>query len=168
MPEAFQTTFANSKTSFDNKLTQFTAAEQANTNGAQTKIDALNNIHTDLMEMALDGQEIFKNDEATKKQFIFEQVLKLYAGNGAQGYKGKVITSEITGAPIKDAKITVLGTVHSTLTNAAGLYQMQNVAHANNQTITAEHPNFQTKTIPGNSVAIGVMSTLDFTLTPNA
>jgi hypothetical protein len=30
MPAAFQTTFSASKTAFDNKLTQFTAAEQAN------------------------------------------------------------------------------------------------------------------------------------------
>ena len=166
MPPAFQTTFSNSKTAFDDKLTEFTAAEQTAHTGGQTKIKAINDVHTTLLEMCLDGQEIFNHDQAIKDQFVYETVLALYSGTGAQGYKG-TITDSVTGLAIKDANITVERTVHSDTSDAAGKYKMSNVAHADNQTIIAEHPDYQTQRIPGNSVAVGVMTTLDIVLTPN-
>ena len=166
MPPAFQATFAGSKTAFDEKLSQFKTAEQTNTTGADTKVSALNANHIATMEMALDGQEILKDNEGLVKQFIYEQVLKLYAGTGNQGYKGNV-TNAATNEKIKSAKISVQGTPHTTDTDALGNYAMRNVAHATDQTIIAECEGYQTATIPGNSVAIGVMTTLDIKLTPN-
>ena len=166
MPAAFQATFSGTKNAFGLKLTDFIAAEEANTTGAQTRIDALNAVHTSLIEMDLDGQEIFADNEAVKKQFVYEQVLSLFAGNGPQGYKG-TITSSVSGLPISRATITIERTTHSTTSDADGNYKMQNVAHADNQTIKVECDGFITKTITGNSVAIGVMTTLDITLDPN-
>lgn len=166
MPPTFPTTFSDSKDAFDSKLAEFITAEQTNSTGGEAKIIALNNVYTDLIEMGLDGQELFATNDSIKKQFTFDQVQKLYAGNGDQGYKG-IITNAANSAPIKNAKVSVQGTPHSTLTDAAGNYAMRNVAHADNQTIIVECDGFKTATIPGNKVDIGIMTTLNITLAPN-
>ena len=151
---------------FDTKLAAFIAAEQAMTNGTGARVTALNNLHDLTMECCLDGQEILNHENEAKKQFIYDQVLALYDGKSAQGYKGN-ITNELTGLVIENVAISIERTVHATTSNAQGDYKMANVAHAENQTLIFQHPDYVTKTITGNSVEIGVMTTLNIQLTPN-
>ena len=166
MPPAFQATFADAKIAFDEKLQEFKTAEQTNTEGAETLVVALNTMHSDAIEMALDGQEIFKKEEGIVKQFIYDQVAKLYAGNGNQGYQG-IITDKISGLPIKGAITSVEGTSHKNTSNAAGNFAMKNVAHATDQTLNTTADGYQPSAIPGNSVTIGKMTTVNIQLTPN-
>lgn len=166
MPSAFQATFSTAKTATGDALTAFLAAESNSVTGAQTKVDALNAVHSDLMSMFLDGQEIFADNVALKKQFTFEQVLALVSGTGPQGFKG-TITNTLDNSPIENALVTVQGTSHSTNSDAAGNYAMRNIAHNDNYKLTITHPDFVTQTIPDQSVAVGVMTTLDIQLRPN-
>ena len=166
MPPVFQDTFSDAKTAFDLKLLEFKTAEQTNSEGAETLVVALNTLHTDAMEMALDGQEVFRKDDGIVKQFIHEQVSKLYTGNGNQGYKG-IITDSISGLPIRSAITSVEGTPHKNTSDALGNYAMKNVAHATDQTLNTSAEGYQLSVIPGNSVTIGKMTTLNIQLTPN-
>ncbi len=67
MPLTFQVEFDALKTDFN----KFIQAEEESRVGQDTKINANNAIFADLMSMLLDGQEIFKKEEALLKQFVF-------------------------------------------------------------------------------------------------
>ena len=164
MPPVFQDSFKAGKDFFDKALTRFQEAESDSVTGTQDKTDAMNGVFGELMSMMLDGQEIYKTgDEATKKQFIFEQVLKLVSGTGAQGFKGMVRDS-VTGLAVDKVVVTVLMTKHSTMSDKAGVFGMRNVAHGDAYTVTFQRPGYATASFEKEKVAVGVMTTLDVAL----
>ncbi len=166
MPAGFGPVFLSGKDTYDGALTDFQSAESVSLSGTQTKTDAMNAVFSDLMSMFLDGQEIYKTgDDAMRKQFVFEQVLKLVSGNAAQGFKG-LVTSSVSGLAIDKVVVTVLMTKHSTIGDKTGAYGMRNVAQGVDYTVTFQCPGFSTGIFANEKVVLGTMTTINVQLVP--
>ncbi len=165
MPPTFAATFTAGKTTIDTAYDNFFNASQGSEVDTQTKITANNDIHAKMMSMFLDGQEIFKTNEAVKKLFTFEQVLLTLSGPGVAGIRG-LIKSSLTGLPINaTAHISIFGTEHETDSDENSRYKIEGVA-AGIYTIVITCPGFQELQIPNIEIETGTMKTLNITLTP--
>jgi hypothetical protein len=167
MPPAFPATLTTAKGEYDTLFNDFFTAGQTDEIETQTKITANNNIHAALMSMFLDGQEIFKANEAVKKLFTFDQVLLTVAGPGIAGIRG-LITDSATGLKLPNgvfATISIFGTEHTTQSNGDSRYEISPVA-AGTYTIVIECPGYQTLQIPNIEIQTGTLKTLNITLTP--
>jgi hypothetical protein len=162
MPATFQATFATAKTAFETLHTQFLSEEGGNPTETQTKITANNDIHTKLMSMLLDGQEIFRNNEALQKQFIFSELLYLASGAGTAGIKG-YITATATTFPIEGVLVSIAGTKKSTLTDSEGRYEILQVAAAT-YTIKYEKTGYTPIIVENHEVKVGTTSTVSKTM----
>jgi hypothetical protein len=163
MPSIFATEFKDLKTEFFKQHQLFLDAEENSSIGQDKKITANNNIFANLMSMLLDGQEIFKSDEALVKQFIFTELLYLASGSGTAGIKGHFYNS-ITELPISTGKVSILGTTKSTIVDdLKGAYEINQVA-AGIYNITAESEGYESQTVTGYEIKTGTVSTLNFKL----
>lgn len=160
MPATFPATFATQSSTFNTLHIKFLDSEEIATIQAQQKIQANNNIYAALISMFLDGQEIFRQDEATQKQFIFTEVLQKISGAGTAGIKGYITDSQ-NEDPISDANIQILN--KSTLTDADGHYQILQLP-AGIHTLKIEVAGYQPKTQTV-TISIGTISTINITLT---
>jgi len=161
MPLTFQGDFNTLKTDFDDLYLDFKNAEQIAFTQTETKINANNGIFEKLMDMFLDGQQIFKKTPATQKQFIFESVLELVSSPGSSGLKGTV-TKQVDAMPIEGAKLTLVELVKAVQTDASGKYDFGNFA-AGTYTLRVEAAGFVTieeKVV----IETGVVSTKDFVM----
>ena len=84
-------------------------------------IKALNDIYQRFMAMMLDGQEIFRNDEVVRKQFVFTDVLSRVSGPSQAGLRG-VIKDGNTNQPIADARIALFKTDYFAISGYEGNY----------------------------------------------
>lgn len=164
MPLTFQADFDAAKSDFEKRHQEFLQAEEEATVGADNKVTANNRLHTDLMVMLLDGQEIFKNEEPLYKQFVFADLLYLASGAGTAGVKGQ-ITDAVTKASLENIKVTVQPSGKTTVSGIKGRYEINQLA-AGIYTIIFEGEGYETKTITNWEVKVGTISTLDVELTP--
>lgn len=77
--------------------------------------------------MLLDSQEIFKTDDAVRKQFVLTDLLYLVRGAGVAGIKGSIFKQGST-ALIPNAEIRIEGTSKSTQNDEDGKYSIIPVA----------------------------------------
>lgn len=77
MPAGFQLIFDTSKSEFNTAFSGFLTKTELAVVATQTKITANNLVYDKLINMMDDGKEIFKDDEAVRKQFVFDEVLAL-------------------------------------------------------------------------------------------
>jgi hypothetical protein len=161
MPAAFIATFNNTKTDFETKHQEFLDSEETAVIQSDIKVKTNNDIHTKLMAMFLDGQELFKTDTATVKQFIFEQVLNLASGTGTAGFRG-IVTDKETSFPIEGVSISIKGTEKATLSDADGKFIITQVA-AGSYIIDASKEAYEVTQI-NQVVKTGTISTLNFTM----
>lgn len=164
MPLSFQTDFNTAKTNFETQHQNFLQAEEDSRVGQDTKINANNTIHADLMSMLLDGQEIFKNNEPIYKQFVFAELLYLASGVGTAGVKGQ-ITNEANEASLENITVSISGTTKTTVSIEKGFYEINQVA-AGKYNITFEGEGFETLIIKDWIVKVGTVSTLDVKMKP--
>jgi hypothetical protein len=164
MPEKFITTFEKDKKAFDKLHLDFLKSESTAHLGTDDKIKANNKVHTDLMSMFFDGQEIFRKDETLKKEFTFEQVLLLITGGGVAGVKGYV-TIDGTVKPIEKATITISKIDKEATTDIDGKYEILQVA-ADTYTIKISASGYDTKTIVDFEIKTGTVSNLNVALKP--
>ena len=162
MPTTFQATFTTAKTAFETLHTQFLSEEGGNPTETQTKITANNDIHSKLMSMLLDGQEIFKTNEALQKQFIFTELLYLASGAGTAGIKG-YITDTTTTFPIEGVLVSIAATKKSTLTDSEGRYEVLQVA-AGIYTVKYEKVGYAPIIVENHEVKVGTTSTISKTM----
>ena len=76
--------------------------------------------------MLKDGQQIFKDNAATKKQFTFSYLVSMYQGEGSASLKGYVMNDlrlPIEGVTVRSADQKYGGT-----TNAKGYYRISRIA----------------------------------------
>jgi len=161
MPLTFQNDFNTLKTDYDALYLDFKNAEQIAFTLTENKINANNAIYDKLIEMFLDGQQIYKKEPATMKQFVFESVLELVSSPGSSGLKGTV-TKQVDGTPIEGAKLTLVELVKAVETDALGKYDFGNFA-AGTYTLRIEAAGFVTieeKVV----IETGVVSTKDFAM----
>lgn len=166
MPAAFSATFTALKTDFNTKLTTFLDSEEIAKQGTQAKVSANNNIYSFLIDMMLDGQEIFKTDEAIRSQFIFSDVLYLVSGAGSAGFKG-IVTSTDGITPVKGAIISIIGKTNTATSDTDGKYNYSPIASGTyNLTITAT--GYADLLVTDHKVLVGTISTLNIKLTPSS
>ncbi len=166
MPAAFAGDFEDARDDFDDKLTEFLEASQSSEVSTQTKITANNDIHAKLMNMFLDGQEIYKTDEAVKKLFTFEQVLLTVAGPGNQGYKGNI--TQTNNANVTGGTVEFSGLTNKTVQiDVNGHYNCPQLSAGPGYTITVTVPACEVKVIENVEVETGVMKTLNIQVTSN-
>jgi len=163
MPEIFSDNFKNLKTDFEilhNDYINATANEPTQT---LAKIEANNAIYDNVINMFLDGQEIFKNEPVTKQLFTFDHLINLISGTGTAGIKG-YITSALNSAPITNCSIKLIQTDKFTMTDKDGYYQFLQLESTEYE-IQVSAPEYQTQTIK-QQVKPGTISTLSVVLQP--
>ena len=90
------------------------------------KTDANNAIYANVMAMLKDGQQIFKDDAATKKQFTFSYLVSMFQGEGSASLKGYIVNN--LNLPIEGATVLSADGKYAATTNAKGYYRISRVA----------------------------------------
>lgn len=162
-PAGFAAQFATARNNFNTKYQAYIDAGQNDEVETQDKTEANNVIHAAVMSMFLDGQMIFKNNEAKKKLFTFEQVLLNVAGPGSTGFKGTAKES-VTNVLLPNVLVKVIGTDVEILTDAEGKFSKILAAGTYTFIITCE--GFQDLQITDFEIVTGAMKTLNITLVP--
>ena len=165
MPPTFPTTYSTAATAYAAKMQEFLDAEEIAQLDTQNKIIANNTIYDTLINMFKDGQEIFENDTAIRRQFTFTEVLYLISGAGTSGLRG-IITHELTQLPIPDVTITVVENGKTTITNQEGKYRLAPLA-SGMYTLLIEATGYHPITVNNQEVIVGTISTHNFTLSPS-
>ncbi len=163
MPATFAASFHEAKVAFNTQHQLFLDSEETARQGTQAKLTANNYIHKELMVMMLDGQEIFKDDEATKKQFIYNEVLSLVSGVGQAGLRGLVSTVS-NNTPIANAIIGIPSIGKETLSADDGRYTLVPV-NSGTYTIEVTAEGYEPLTIENKTVSVGTVSALNIQLT---
>lgn len=164
MPLAFQAKFELARQEFEALNVPFFDEEGNSPVGTQAKITANNGIHASLMKMLLDGQDIFKDDEAMKKKFVFQDILSLVSGSSASGVKGYLIDSA-TDFPIAGVKVSIKGTTKSATSDNEGRYEILQLA-AGIYTLTYEKAGYETLIVKDHEVKTGVTGMMNQFMTP--
>lgn len=159
MPTTFAAVFEAESNKFNELLTNYQQASEKIKLDTNKKITANNNLYDRVSEICLDGQIIFKQDEAMKAQFVFSSVLSIVSGHGTTGFKG-TITDSITQKPIAGVTVASTGFDKTAITDADGFYEILQVA-AGNYTITFTAADFSTHTISDYNVNSGVTHNLN-------
>ncbi len=167
MPADFQESFNSLTKDFKAKLADYEQSKEAISEGTQTRVKALNEIHRTFMEMMLDGQAIFEDDDAIRKQFIFTEILGKVSGPGLAGIRG-VVTEVLKNTLITNATITITDNtgkqIAATATDAEGKYLANTPSGVYMVSVAAN--GFIARNIEDFSVDIGTVSKLDVTLSP--
>ena len=164
MPPTFPAEYAIIKSAFQNKHNEFIQAEEQSRIGAETKVNANNQLHTNLMSMLLDGQEIFRNQEAIRKQFIFAELLYLASGAGTAGFKGTV-TPLGSSLGLEGVIVSIKDNGKTATSDADGKYEISQLAAAT-YTIKFNKEGYLETVITDFTVKVGTVSTLNAVLTP--
>ena len=77
MPASFQSTFDTHKATFEAYHQAFLDSQELINQATEAKLKANNQIYATLISMFLDAQEIFRHQEAIRKQFILDHLLQL-------------------------------------------------------------------------------------------
>ena len=165
MPATFAPSYSSAATDFAAKMQQFLNSEEQGVIDTNAKIAANNALHTTLMNMFKDGQEIFKSQEQIKRQFVFDTVLGLITNPGAAGLRGKVISS-LDGSPIIGAIVSVLEIGTSTTTDGDGNYLLKPIPVGRLSISFVAAPQYNDKVIQNINISTGLTSTLDTELDP--
>jgi hypothetical protein len=163
MPVAFENDFKNGKNAFFDKHQQFLDSEETARIATETRQLACNEVYTNCMSMCLDGQEIFKNSDAIRKQFVFDEILFLVSGTGTAGFKGTA-KDAVTGLPLAGVLFTLKGSDKTALSDADGKFSIIQLA-ANDWEGVATKPDYQDKPFT-QKVIVGKTSTMNIGLVP--
>lgn len=126
MPADFQTTFKTEGDSCIELSIIFARVNMGKQMATAAKVDANNAIYASVMEMLKDGQQIFKDDASTKKQFTFTYLVSMYQGEGSASLKGYIV-SELN-VPVEGVTIMSADQRYSATTNVKGYYRITRIA----------------------------------------
>ncbi len=167
MPASFPNSFEEKVNEFRRILAAYEQSKEVVMEGTQNRRKALNSIHKDFMVMMLDGQQIFGDNEAVRKQFVFTDVLSRISGAGLAGIRG-AITDTVTNAAIANASITIKdgngNTIGVTTSDAEGKFVNNTPSGTYNVTVVAN--GYITRIVDGFTVDVGTVSKLDIALSP--
>lgn len=132
MPANFEADFNAAMDTFDLKYSEFLQAEIDARVGTDAKITANNDVYKKVMEVCLDGQHIFADDETMKEQFVFDRMSELVQPIGAAGLKGTVTKD---GEPQPGLIVELENGNKSVITDAEGAFDFGNKLASGNDTI---------------------------------
>jgi hypothetical protein len=90
------------------------------------KVEANNGIYASVMEMLKDGQQIFKDNAATRKQFVFSYLVSMYRGEGSASLKGYIVND--LGLPIEGVTVMSADQKYAAATDEKGYYRITRIA----------------------------------------
>lgn len=163
MPATFPTDFDSAYTDFLSKWQQFQDAEEINKQQTQQKVEACNALYDKIIQICKDGQRIYRSDEATREQFVWESVLYLARGAGIAGLRGTVLNLS-TQQPVLNATVLIVETGDTGQPDQDGTYRITGVP-AGNYTVRCTADGYNPIEQPF-AINSGTISTLDFRLTP--
>lgn len=166
MPPTFPTQLSDALADFDTLVTAYESSKESILVATQLKIAALNAINSKFMEVMLDGQEIFKNEETIYKQFVFAEILSRVSGPGLAGLNGKV-TDSATNLPIFEAHIKIFHpdtpeTEYTGTTNEEGEYLVN--CPSGTYTVTVAKAGYNPHTMVDMVVEVGTVSRVNVKL----
>lgn len=132
MPAGFVTDFNAAKDAMQAKFSAFTSAESAASIGTDAKVTANNDVYAKVVEVCLDGQYIFNDDDTMKELFSFEKMSELVKPVGAAGLKGTVTKD---GVPQAGIIVELEEGNKSVITDAEGAFNFGNQLASGTDTI---------------------------------
>jgi hypothetical protein len=123
MPPSFPDEFNAGRNAFEVLYLRFLDGTKQGAQKTDEKLSANNHLHDILMEMMLDGREVFRHEEVMQNQFMFEHLLLNVSGPGIAGFKGLVTSGTKNGPPIEGALLTLSDNSHTCTTDEDGWYQ---------------------------------------------
>ncbi len=128
MPPNFPTEMNAAALSFNTTLPLYESSKESIFVATEAKIKAYNDIHDLITSMMLDGQDIFKNQEAIRTQFVYSNILARISGSGLAGIRG-VVLNITDNQPIENVTVTITldtedeaATFYTVDTDAEGKY----------------------------------------------
>lgn len=141
MPAVFQVTFKAGGDNCTELSMIYTRLNMDKEMATGIKLNANNAIYASVIEMLKDGQRIFRNDEITKRQFMFNYLVSIHCGNGSASLKGKIINSH--SMPVKGAVISSGDEKYTATTDSKGHYRISRIA-AGTYVFTIACPGYKT------------------------
>ncbi len=126
MPASFQTVFHEDGTSCIDLSILFAQIDMAKEMATTQKLEANNAIYASVIEMLKDGQQIFKDDAAVKRQFTFSYLVSLYQGEGSASLKGYIVND--LNQPVEGVVIQSQDLKYISITNNKGYYRITRIA----------------------------------------
>lgn len=162
MPAAFPNVYTAAANLYSTRMQAYFDSEEAAYAETENKIAANNLVYDKLINMFKDGQEIFKNQEGIKNQFVFDSVLTTISGTRQAGVKGTVI-SAADNLPVAGAIITVAGSSKTATTDESGHYEIRPLA-AGTYNLLVTAAGYTALSISAHPVITGTVSTLNLSL----
>ena len=119
MPDAFAASFDALKAEFALLYDSFIHARENAVVGTQDKMVANNAVYARVIACAEDGQFLFEDNEAMRKQFSYDAVSELVSPSGSSTLIVTVTDAETT-MPLAGAEVHVNGTDRTVITDAEG------------------------------------------------
>ncbi|MFI5219646.1 MAG: carboxypeptidase-like regulatory domain-containing protein [Bacteroidia bacterium] len=132
MPATYEADFNAAMDAFNAKYIAFTQAEIDARTGTDRKIEANNEAYAQVIEVCLDGQHIFSEDENMKEQFSFEKMSELIRPTGPAGLKGTVTKD---GEPQAGILVELDDRNLSVITDAEGAFDFGSQLASGNDTL---------------------------------
>jgi len=126
MPATFQAKFQDDGTTCTNLSVAYAEISMEKQMATSAKVDANNAIYAALINMLRDGQQIFKDDPATKRQFTFSYLVSQYSGEGSASLKGTILNS--LNLPVVGAAVLSADGKYGAVTNSKGYYRISRIA----------------------------------------
>ena len=127
MPASFQARFQSDGENCVSLSTMFCNVDMKKEMFTSARIDANNAIYLSVIEMLKDGQQIFRDNAALKRQFIFRYLVSLYTSESTS-LKGHVVTD--LNQPIEGVTIISKDQKYTTTTGTKGYYRISRIASA--------------------------------------
>ena len=125
MPANFQATFlADGNACIDLSVT-FARLNMEKEAATTAKQEANNAIYASVIEMLKDGQQIFKDDAAAKKQFTFSYLVSKYQAAGSASLKGSIVNH--LGNPVEGVVIASADGRYEATTDVTGRYRINRI-----------------------------------------
>ena len=159
MPPTFLATYLANAAEFRTTHQAFMQAGENAEEGTQAKVIANNGIYDTLIEMLLDGQYIFRDDDAIRKQFVFSELLERAGGVGTAGVRGTIRDND-SQLPVANATVHILNTNKTALSDLEGRYEIKPLANGLYD-IRISAPGYEDIIITQHEVLVGVVSTLN-------
>jgi hypothetical protein len=139
MPPQFQAAFQTDGDSCIALSVTFFDLDIAKQLAVNKKLDANNAIYSSLIEMMKDGQQIFKDNEAVKKQFVFSYLVATHSGDGSASLSGYIVNAN--NQPVEGVLLISRDQKYKATTNAKGHYRIGRIA-AGNYTFSITCPGY--------------------------
>ena len=163
MPATFADSFSTTADDIQLALSEFQDQEDLKREDTQKKLKANNDLYDKVIQLCKDGQRIFRNDEALRLQFVWEQVMYTVHGAGIAGLHG-VVRDSVSNLVLPNALVLVDETGDSGLSDTDGIYRITGLP-AGSYTVKCSATGYVASTVPF-KVSQGTISELNFVLNP--